>query len=172
MTVTPIPKRYLITLLDCSAILLASSLTVIASGIFTSLFIGLGFSLLSSLFKFFCSFSLALLTDAKLLSLASISSLNALETVNLVSLFFVPSLSFLLSLSPFNLFVALCSASFLLSKSFVIGGVFKPNEGLKGAPRVKEEVGFVVVVVPAGLNDPVLLTKLFFGFSITTEFLP
>src|SRR5210317_2055430 len=142
VTVTPIPKRYLITLLDCSAILLASSLTVIASGIFTSLFIGLGFSLLSSLFKFFCSF------------------------------FFVPSLSFLLSLSPFNLFVALCSASFLLSKSFVIGGVFKPNDGLKGAPRVKEEVGFVVVVVPAGLNDPVLLTKLFFSFSITTDFLP
>ena len=89
-----------------------------ASGILISLLTGFKFSLLSSLFKFFCSFSLALLTDAKLLSRASISSLNALETVNFVSLFFVPSLIFLPSLSPLSLFVALCSASFLFSKSF------------------------------------------------------
>jgi len=39
-----------------------------ASGILISLFTGLRFSLFSSLFRFFCSFSLALLTDAKLLS--------------------------------------------------------------------------------------------------------
>ena len=37
-------NRYLITLLDCSAILLASSLTVIASGILISLLTGLRFS--------------------------------------------------------------------------------------------------------------------------------
>ena len=68
--------------------------------------------------------------------------LDALETVNLVSLFFVPSLSFLLSPSPLSLLVALCSASFLFSKSFVIGGVLVPNDGFKGAPRLNDEVGF------------------------------
>jgi hypothetical protein len=81
-------------------------------------------------------------------------------------------LSFLLSLSPFSLFVALCSASFLLSKSFVIGGVFNPKDGLKGAPREKDEAGFVPVLEPADLNELPLFTKLFFGFSITTEFFP
>ena len=95
---------------------------------------GFKFSLFSSLFKFFCSFSLALLTEAKLLSLASISSLKALETVSFASLFFVPNLFFYPSISPFNLFVALCSASFLLSKSLVIGGVLSPNVGFNGAP--------------------------------------
>ena len=80
---------------------------------------GFKFSLLSSLFEFLSSFCLALFTEAKLLSLVSISSLKALETVNLSSLFFGPILDFfsLFSISPFNLFVALCSASFRLSKS-------------------------------------------------------
>mgnify|MGYP000876340125 CR=1 FL=1 len=42
--IQPIPNKNLITLLDCSAILLASSLTVIASGIFTSRLTGFKFS--------------------------------------------------------------------------------------------------------------------------------
>ena len=137
-----------------------------------SLLTGFKFSLFSSLFKFFCSFSLALLTDAKLLSLASISSLKALETVNFVSLFFVPNLFFLLSLSPLSLFVALCSASFLLSKSFVTGGVLPPNDGFKGAPRPNDDVGLGLVPVPDGLKETPFLTKLLFAFSITTEFFP
>ena len=143
-----------------------------ASGILMSLLTGFKFSLLSSLFKFFCSFSLALLTDAKLLSRASISSLNALETVNFVSLFFVPSLIFLPSLSPFNLFVALCSASFLLSKSFETGGVLAPKEVLKGAPRLKDDLGFVFVSVAVDLKELPFLKKLLFDFSIRTEFFP
>jgi hypothetical protein len=159
-------------LLDCSAILFASSRTVIASGILISLLIGFKFSLSSFLFKFFCSFSLALLTDAKLLSLASISSLKALETVNLVSLFFVPNLSFLPSLSPLSLFVALCSASFLLSKSFVIDGVFSLFKGFNEGPRLNDEAIFDLTPVPEGLKDPAFLLKLFFDFSITTEFFP
>ena len=75
------------------------------------------------------------MTDAKLLCFASISSLNALETVSFNSLFFVPSFKFFLSLfslSPLSLFVALCSASFLFSKSFVISGDLGLNEGFKG----------------------------------------
>ena len=133
VTVTPIPKRYLITLLDCSAIRLANSLTVIASGILISLFTGLRLSLSLSLLRDLFSFSLALLTDAKLLSLASISSLKALETVSLTSLFLLPVLSFLSSLilgSDFNLFVALCSASFRFSKSFGLIWVLVENLGL------------------------------------------
>ena len=114
------------TLLDCSAILLASSRTVIASGIFISLLIGFKFSLFSSLFEFLSSFCLALFTEAKLLSRVSISSLNALETVNLSSLFFVPNFDFLslFSVLTFNLFVALCSANLRLSKSLWIVGIF------------------------------------------------
>ena len=137
-----------------------------------SLLTGFRFSLFSFLFKFFCSFSLALLTEAKLLSLASISSLNALDTVSLVSLFFVPSLSFLLSTSPFSLFVALCSASFLFSKSFVVGGVLNPNDGFVDAPRLNDVEGFGLEFLLEGLNEPPFLTKLFFDFSITTEFFP
>ena len=69
---------------------------------------------------FLSSFCLALFTEAKLLSLVSISSLKALDTVNLISLFLVPNLDFLsLSSSFLNLFVALCSASFLFSKSLI-----------------------------------------------------
>ena len=37
--------------------------------------------------------------------------------------------------------MALCSASFLLSKSLEIGGVFAPNEILKGAPRLYDDFG-------------------------------
>ena len=98
-----------------------------------------------SLDKFLFSFSLALLTDAKLLSLASISSLRALETVNFNSLFFVPDFKVFLSFpspSPLSLFVALCSASLRLSKSFVIGGDFVAKDGLVPVPLLKEEVGF------------------------------
>ena len=91
-----------------------------ASGILISLFTGFKFSLFSSLLTFFNSFCLALFTDAKLLSLVSISSLKALETVSLTCLLFAPNLLFLsLSESPLSFLVALCSASFRLSKSDV-----------------------------------------------------
>ena len=67
-----------------------------------SRFTGFKFSLLVSLLRFFCSFSLALFTDAKLRSRASISSLRALDTVSFVSLFFPPILLFLPSLALFE----------------------------------------------------------------------
>ena len=102
----------------------------------------------------FFSFNLALFTDAKLLSLASISSLNALETVSFNSLLFAPNFCFFPSLSPFSLFVALCSANFLLSKSLVIGGVFVAKEVFKGVPRLNDEVDFGLVPAPEGLNEP------------------
>ena len=75
------------------------------------------------------------MTDAKLLSLVSISSLKALETVSFNSLFFVPDLLFFsLSVSAFNLVVALCSASLRLSKSlvdvFALGGKLFFNKGV------------------------------------------
>ena len=117
VTVTPIPNKCLITLLDCSAILFASSLTVIASGIWTSLVIGLKFSFASSLFWSLFSLSLALFKEAKLLDFFSISSLKALDKVNFNSLFFDPILpleSFVV-LSPLGLLVALCSASLRFS---------------------------------------------------------
>ena len=172
VTVTPIPNKNLITLLDCSAILLASSLTVIASGIFTSRLTGFKLSWASSLFKILFSFCLALLTEAKLLSLASISSLKALETVNFNSLFFGPDFSVFLSLlsSPLSLFVALCSANFLRSKSFVIAGDLGVNADFTGAPLLNVEVVFVLKEL--GPDDPPLLWKLFVFFSITTEFFP
>jgi hypothetical protein len=66
---------------------LASSLTVIASGMFTSRLTGFKLSWTCSLVKFLFSFCLALLTEASLLALASISSLKALETVSFNSLF-------------------------------------------------------------------------------------
>ena len=111
------PIKCLIILDDCSAIRFAKSLIVISSGMLTSLFTFFEFSS-SFVFLFsLSSFSLALFIEAKLLDLNSISSLKALETVSFSSLFFVENL-FLLSLSlasPFMFFVALCSASFLLS---------------------------------------------------------
>ena len=111
VTVTPIPNKCLITLFDCSAILLESSLTVIASGIFTSLFTGFKLSWISSLVSSLFSFNFALLSEAILLVLASISSLNALETVNFNSLFLVSGLP----VSPLSLLVALCSANLRFS---------------------------------------------------------
>ena len=136
VTVTPIPKRCLIILLDCSAILLASSLIVITSGILTSLFIGLKLSLSSSLFKSLFSFCLALFNEAKLLPFPlKSSSLNARETVSLSSLLFVVPFPLLLSLlgtSPFNLLVALCSASFLRSKSELGDGAGLEKDGPLG----------------------------------------
>ena len=67
-----VANKNLITLLDCSAILFASSLTVIASGIFISLLTGFKFSWISSLVSSLFSFNFALLREAKLLVLASI----------------------------------------------------------------------------------------------------
>ena len=107
-------------LLDCSAILLASSLIVINLGILISLFTCFNSILFSLLFNSLFSFNFALLNEAKLLDLEPISSsLSALDKVNFNSLFFDPIFPFksFETVSPFNLFVALCSASFLFSKS-------------------------------------------------------
>ena len=123
--------------------------------------------------RFLFSFCLARFTEAKLLSLASISSLRALETVNLSSLFFVPAFKVflsLLSLSPLSLLVALCSASFRLSKSFVATGGLGANDGFTGAPLLNVEVVFGLNV--PGLDVPPLLGKVLDFFSITTEFFP
>ena len=90
---------------------------------------------------FLISFCLALLTEAKLLCFASISSLNALDTVNFNSLFLVPAFKVFLSLSslsPLSLLVALCSASFLLSKSFELSGDLGLNEDFKGTPLLSD----------------------------------
>ena len=54
----------------------------------------------------------------------------------------------------------------------MIGGTLAPNEGFKGAPRLKEEVDFDLALVPDALNELPFLTKLFLDFSITTEFFP
>jgi len=87
-----------------------------------SLFIGFKFSLISSFLISLFSFCLALFNDAKLLPFVSISSpLKALEIVNFNSLFFEPSFPLWVG-SPFSLFVALCSASFLFSKSLDLDG--------------------------------------------------
>ena len=120
---------------------------------------------------FLSSFCLALFTDAKLLSLVSISSLKALETVSFFCLLFVPNLDFLSpSLSPFSFLVALCSASFRLSKSFVATGGLGANDGFNGAPLLNVEVVFGLNV--PGLDVPLLLGKVLDFFSITTEFFP
>ena len=95
---------------------------------------------------FFSSFCLALLTEAKLLSLVSISSLKALDTVSLLSLFLELSfdfLSFSFS-SPFSLFLALCSASFRLSKSPIAGVNFVEKLDFKFSPFLKLDEGFDV----------------------------
>ena len=99
--------------------------------------------------------------------------LSALETVSFNSLFFVPVFKVflsLLSLSPLSLFVALCSASFLLSKSFVIGGDLGANEGFTEVPLLNVDVDFDLKL--PGLDDPPLLENLLGCFSITTEFFP
>ena len=122
--------------------------------------------------KFLFSFNLALFTEAKLLSLASISSLRALETVNFNSLFFVPDFKVflsLLSLSPLSLFVARCSANFRLSKSFVIGGDLGTKVGFSDAPLLY--VDPVLGLKPLDLDEPPLVGNLLDCLSITTEFL-
>jgi hypothetical protein len=126
---------------------------------FTSRLTGFKLSWTCSLVKFLFSFCLALLTEASLLALASISSLKALETVSFNSLFFVPAFKVFLSLfsSPLNLFVALCSANFLLSKSFATGGDLGANDGFAGAPLLNEEVVFGLKVL--GLEVPALIWK-------------
>ena len=112
-------NKNLIISLDFSAILLESSWIVICSGIFTSLITFLN-SFFSSPSGFFFSFSLARLTDAKLLCLISISStLSARETVNLKSRLSTGPFSFNLLLPAGLLsflmksFVACCSMNFL-----------------------------------------------------------
>ena len=137
-----------------------------------SLFTGFKLSLTSSFDRFLFSFSLALFTDAKLLSLASISSLKALDTVNFVSLFFTPDFKVFLSLfwlSPLSLLVALCSASLRLSKSLVIGADLGVKFNFAGAPLLKVDELFGLT--PPGLNYPPRLGNLFVCFSIITEFL-
>ena len=122
---------------------------------------------------FLISFCLALLTDAKLLCFASISSLSALDTVNFNSLFFVPAFKVFLSLfslSPLSRLVALCSASFLFSKSFVTEGNLGLNDGFSGAPLLKVELVLGLLVVD--LKDPPLLGNFPLCFSITIEFFP
>ena len=98
---------------------------------------------------------------------------RALETVNFNSLFFIPAFKVflsLLSLSPLSLFVALCSASFLRSKSLVLDGDFVTNEGFKNVPLFNSEVVFGLKL-PV-LVDPLLLVNLLDCFPITTEFFP
>ena len=122
VAITFILSRNFIISLDFSAILFDNSWIVICSGIFTS-FITFLYSFFSSdSGPFFFSFSLALLTAAKLLCLISISStLSALETVNLKSLLSIGVLSFNLlfpvGFSSFfiNAFVACCSTNFLVN---------------------------------------------------------
>ena len=76
--------------------------------------------------------------------------------VNFTSLFFVPDFSFLslILASSLSLLVALCSASFLFSKSFGLTWVFVEN--------------FVLL----GLNGLPFLANLLCDFSIKTEFFP
>ena len=168
VAVTPIDKRCFIRLLDCSAILFASSLIVITSGILISLFTGFKSSSSSFLFSSLFSFFFALFKEAKLLALNSISSsLSALDTVSFSSLLFEPIFPFW-ALSPFNLFVALCSASFLFSKSFAEDG-FEVTGSL-GTKLVLDLLNVFLwwVLLEKEGFDP----NLVFFFSITTEFLP
>ena len=110
------------------------------------------------------------MTEARLLSLASISSLKALETVNFNSLFFTPDFIFFPSLSPLSLLVALCSANFLLSKSFIAEGTFVPNDGFKEFPLFEDMIGFDFEL--ECLKKLFFFGGLFFDFSINTEFFP
>ena len=156
-------------MLDCSAILFAKSLTVIDSGIFTSLLTGLKISLFSFFLRSLLSFNFALLRDARLLAFVSILSLKALEIVSFSSLLFDPFFSFesLESASPLILLVALCSASFRFSKSLVIGLIcFEKPEGLD---PIK---GFPLCPLDENLFNELLLVNLLGFFSIITEFLP
>ena len=111
-------------LLACSAILFANFRIVITFGTLTFLIIGLLFSNNESLEIAIFSFLFALLIDAKLLDLnPRLSSFKALERVSLYSLFLtigLPLITFSEATCPLTLFVALCSASFLFSKSLLI----------------------------------------------------
>ena len=170
VTVTPIPSKCLIMLLDCSAILFASSLIVITSGRLTSLFTCWKLSLLSVWLKFRFSFCLALFKDAKLLDFASTwSSLKALEIVNFNSLLLLAILLDLLSFcgaSPFSLLVALCSANFLFSKSDE--GCVDGREKLFG---LEEMLLFDLKLLLLCLENWGFLANFEFFFSITTVFL-
>ena len=66
--------------------------------------------------------------------------------------------------------MALCSANFLLSKSFIAGVDFGEKSGLLEIPfpNVKGFFGLFEL----GLKDPPLFPNLFDFFSITTEFFP
>ena len=131
---------------------------------------GFKLSLFSSLLTLLSSFCLALFTEAKLLSLVSISSLNALETVSFNFLCFVLCLFFLsFSVSPFNFFVALCSASFRFSKSELADPVFGVKLDFKFPPC------FIFTeddLKPPDLLKLPLLPGLDNCFSIITVFFP
>ena len=66
--------------------------------------------------------------------------------------------------------VALCSANFLRSKSFVIGGDLDVKDDFTEVPLLNVDV--VLGLKPPGLGGPPLFKNLFGCFSITTEFLP
>ena len=171
VTVTPIPIKCLIILLDCSAILFANSLIVITSGMLISLFTGLKLSFVSSLFNNLFSFCFALFNEAKLLDLIPISSpLNARETVNLSSLLLPPCLLSLFSFwtfSPFNL---------LVSKSDLIG-----DEGLEMVVFFGINVlcdllstGLAPLekfVLPPNLGDLFSITTVFFDWDLACSIL-
>ena len=123
--------------------------------------------------EFLFSFCLALLTEAKLLSLASISSLRALDTVSLNSLLFVPDFKFflsLISLSPFSLLVALCSANFLRSKLFVVRGDLGANDVFTEAPLLN--VVLIFGLNPPALEYPPLLEICLAVFQLLQSFFP
>ena len=65
----------------------------------------------------------------------------------------------MLSPSPLSLLVALCSASFRLSKSFVTGDDLGANDDFAGTPLLNVEV--VLGLKVPGLAAPPLLGKLF-----------
>ena len=70
-----------------------------------------------------------------------------------------------MSVSPFNLLVALCSASFLLSKSLVVKGTLDPV--LNDDPLLKS---WDVCLNPDGFLKAPLLMGLFIFLSIITVF--
>ena len=83
--------------------------------------------------------------------------------MSFTSLFFDPDLNFfsLLSTSSFNLFVALCSASFLFSKSLTIDGFFVPEDGLKFDPLLKLNCDLNLPLDPGDLKGLPFFVYLF-----------
>ena len=136
---TFILNKNLIISAERSAILFESSWMVIVSGIFTSL-ITFTVSFFSSGLSTFFSFSLARLTDAKLLCFISTSStFIARETVSLNSrLDDKGSFNFNLVLEGFfssfliKFFVACCSTNFLTKLLLNASGFLKPPAVLLG----------------------------------------